>query len=119
VGNLTKNLSRYEFECACQCGCDTLDMKTAEIIQEVCNYFTCRVTINSGHRCEKHNSKVGGGKKSQHLYGRAADCQFHNVPTDIVHKYLTVEYPDKYGFGLYETFNHIDSRTNGPARWGE
>jgi uncharacterized protein YcbK (DUF882 family) len=121
VGDLTKNLSRHEFKCSCGCGCDTIDIRTVEVIQDVCNEFSCSVHITSGYRCVKYNGAVGGAKNSQHLTGRAADCVF-KIAGDIIEpkeidKYLRETYPAIYGFGLYNTFNHIDTRTNGPARW--
>ena len=119
MGDITKNLSRHEFACKCECGLDTVDFETAAVIQEVCDAFDCTVTITSGCRCKKHNAKVGGSKESQHLYCRAGDCQFHGPTPMEVHNYLVRKYPKKYGFGLYWTFNHIDTRTDGPARWDQ
>ena len=31
------------------------------------------INVNSGCRCEKHNTKVGGVKGSKHVLGKAAD----------------------------------------------
>lgn len=121
MGNLTKNLSRHEFACRCGCGFDTVDTETLKVIQDACDYFECSVIINSGCRCEKHNTKVGGTKGSKHLQGRAADCVFmlDGNPLDptAIYQYLISEYDRKYGFGLYASFNHIDTRSGPPARW--
>jgi len=121
IGNLSKNLSRSEFACKCRCGFDTADIETVRVIQDVCDHFECSVVINSGCRCEAHNTKVGGTKGSKHLEGRAADCVFVLKGTPInpteVHYYLVSEYPKGYGFGLYASFNHIDTRSGPPARW--
>ena len=117
MGDLTKNLSRYEFACKCGCGFDTADIETVEVIQSVCDHFGCAVLITSGCRCDTHNAKVGGSKNSYHKKARAADCKFSLVEPEGVHAYLEATYPGKYGFGVYKTFNHIDTRTNGPARW--
>jgi uncharacterized protein YcbK (DUF882 family) len=117
VGDLTTNLSRIEFACKCGCGCDTVDIITVAIIQDVCDHFNCKVIINSGCRCESHNAKIGGSKDSEHKMFRAGDCEFLGVLPVDVNNYLIAKYPGKYGFGVYKTFNHIDSRTNGPARW--
>tara|TARA_R110000803_G_C11875815_1_gene309077 strand:+ start:421 stop:783 length:363 start_codon:yes stop_codon:yes gene_type:complete len=117
MGDLTKNLSRHEFACKCECGLDTADIETVAVIQEVCDEFDCTVTINSGCRCVAHNKRVGGAQNSQHPKCRAGDCKFHGPTPDQVHKYLVKKYPGKFGFGVYATFNHIDTRTDGPARW--
>jgi len=31
------------------------------------------IVINCGYRCRKHNSRIGGSKESEHIYGLAAD----------------------------------------------
>lgn len=33
------------------------------------------VIIISGYRCSRHNARVGGARRSEHLYGRAADLR--------------------------------------------
>ena len=116
MGDLTKNLSRHEFACKCGCGFDTADIETVAVIQDVCDHFKCRVTITSPCRCESHNKAVGGSPRSQHLRGRAADCKFKEVSPQEVFDYLDNKYPDQYGFGVYSTFNHIDTRSS-KARW--
>lgn len=118
MGDLTKNLSRHEFACKCGCGFDTVDVETVGVIQAVCDHFSCKVTITSGCRCPDHNKKVGGAKRSQHLRGRAADCKFSLVEPEAVDHYLCESFGGKYGFGLYKTFNHIDTRSGPEARWG-
>lgn len=120
MGDLSKNLSRKEFACKC-CEFDTADQETIKVIQDVCDNFECSVIITSACRCPAHNRKVGGTKNSQHLLGRAADCVFmldgNPIDPTEIHYYLVSEH-DGYGFGLYETFNHIDTRSGKPARWG-
>jgi len=117
MGDITKNLSRSEFACKCGCGLDTVDVETVAVIQDVCDHFGCRVLINSGCRCVDHNLAVGGFPLSQHPKCRAGDCEFLGVDTGEVYDYLCEKYPGKYGFGVYKSFNHIDTRTDGPARW--
>ncbi len=123
MGNLTKNLSRHEFACKCGCGFDTVDTATLKLIQDVCDHFECSVAISSGCRCEAHNITSGGVKSSQHLRGRAADCVFmldgNPIDPTEIHYYLVSEYDREYGFGLYSSFNHIDTRSGKPARWGD
>lgn len=117
MGDISANLSRHEFACQCECGLDTVDFETVMVVQDVCDEFECKVTINSGCRCKKHNRAVSGSEKSKHVECRAADCKFHGPLPSQVHEYLCGKYPEQYGFGAYATFNHIDTRTGGPARW--
>ena len=116
MGDLTANLSRHEFACKCGCGFDTLDIETAWVIQDVCDHFQTTVLITSGCRCEVHNKKVGGAEMSKHLEGRAGDCKFAKVTPEGVHDYLIKKYKDRFGFGCYPTFNHIDTRSGAPWR---
>ena len=48
-----------------------------KILQPVRDKFGPTV-INSGYRCKKLNTAIGGSKKSQHCFGEAADIE---VPT--------------------------------------
>ena len=117
MGDLTNNLSRHEFACKCGCGLDTADIGTVSVVQDVCDNFGCSVIVTSGCRCTEHNEAVGGAKSSQHVKCRAADCVFKGVKPSWVFEYLCKTYPDKFGFGLYEDFVHIDTRSGGAARW--
>ena len=115
MGDLSEHFSRHEFACKCGCGRDTIDAETLKLCEIVREFVGYPVTVASGYRCEIHNRRVGGGTRSQHLYGRAADL----VVTDpaSVYEMLCKRFPDEFGFGRYGTFVHVDTRSNGPARW--
>lgn len=113
---LTRHFVRREFACKCGCGFDTIDAATLEIIENVRVHFDTPVIINSAARCPDHNRAVGGASNSQHLYGRAADIRVTGVDPADVHEFIDTTYPDA-SLGLYSTFVHVDTRTNGPARW--
>lgn len=113
---LTDNFDRSEFECKCGCGQDTVDYDLIEILEKVRAEFG-PVYINSGNRCKRHNELVGGSKRSQHLYGRAADVVVKNVDPKKIADFVEELMPDHGGIGRYESFTHIDTRTN-RARWG-
>ena len=49
----------------------------AKVVQPIRDKFGPTV-INSGYRCKKLNTAIGGSKKSQHCFGEAADIE---VPT--------------------------------------
>ena len=116
MGDLSPHFSRHEFRCKCGCGLDTVDVETIELCEVVREIVGASVTVVSGHRCATHNAKVGGGRKSQHLHGRAADLAVKDPRA--VYGELCRRYPDTYGFGVYPShgFVHVDSRTNA-ARW--
>lgn len=131
MGDLTRNLSRKEFECNCGCGFDTVDYELVLVLQNAIfyfeNYFKKKVIvlITGGNRCKKHNIAQGGAPKSKHIDGKAADHKFFTVSEDgrkeqidpeVVYSYYDNKYPDKYGLGKYENRTHIDSRAR-KARW--
>ncbi|PKG49584.1 D-Ala-D-Ala carboxypeptidase family metallohydrolase, partial [Halomonas sp. MES3-P3E] len=67
-------------------------------------------------RCEAYNRKVGGAPDSQHTKARAADIQVKGIAPDSVYDWLAAEFPSA-SLGRYATFTHVDTRSNGPARW--
>lgn len=131
MGNLTKNLSRWEFECPCGCDFDTVDFALASAMQASCDFFgkafdvTMRIHVNSGNRCKAHNKTVAGASdKSQHVNARAADFYLWYyvqgkkviVPADDVADYLDSQFPKTCGIGRYNGRTHFDTREL-YARW--
>jgi uncharacterized protein YcbK (DUF882 family) len=109
---------RSEFLCKCgDCGFDTVDFETLHLCNEIRDFEGAPVVVTSGCRCAAHNAKIHGAMSSQHLLGRAADLAVSQP--ELTYKWLCRQYPNKYGFGLYDKkgFVHVDTRTNGPARW--
>jgi uncharacterized protein YcbK (DUF882 family) len=114
MAKLSEHFKRSEFRCKCGCGADTVDYELLRVCEEVREYTGAPVRVMSGHRCKKHNSAVGGAKRSQHLYGRAADLQVDN-PKDV-YDYLNTKYPNTYGLGLYARMVHVDTSSR-RTRW--
>ena len=94
-----------------------------EAIREACGNKPIR--INCAYRTPEHNKVVGGGKRSQHLLGRALDLhppkgmdadELHEVIVDLAEKDDRVG-----GVGAYDSFVHVDVRDRKPdgsyARW--
>ena len=113
---VSANFARHEFECKCGCGYDTVDVGLIRVLQKMRKHFNKQVFITSGCRCMAHNERVGGGQRSQHLIGRAADVVVQDVDPDDVADWIDSVWPDFLGLGRYSTFTHIDSR-NTKARW--
>ena len=129
MGNLTKNISRYELACSCGCGFTSMDFETINIVQEACDHFAgeqgvgkVMLTINSAARCLTYNRKPvskggpGSNNKSQHPLANAMDFSISGVSPLEVYEYLNNKYPTQYGIGRYVEFTHFDSR-NYKARW--
>ncbi|MDI5890621.1 D-Ala-D-Ala carboxypeptidase family metallohydrolase [Halomonas rhizosphaerae] len=115
---LSVNFARHEFACSCGCGFDTIDAATLEILETVRQHFGRPVTVTSGARCRDYNASVGGASQSQHLFGRAADIKIQGHPAMIVADFIEENFPHA-SIGRYLTFTHVDTRTDGPARWGK
>jgi uncharacterized protein YcbK (DUF882 family) len=119
MGDLSTNFSRSEFACKCNCGFDTVDIELIKVLEKIRTHFARPIQINSGCRCKRHNEAEGStSKKSQHLYGRAADIFIMTVPPEKIAAYVDSKWPGRFGLGVYSSWVHIDSRTDGPARWG-
>lgn len=115
--HLSAHFDRKEFACKCGCGFDTIDIETLDVLEMIRLHFGKPVRITSGCRCHNHNRKVGGSEKSQHVFGRAADIQVVDIEPSQVYGFLQEQFPRKYGLGLYQSWIHVDTRSNGPARW--
>ena len=84
MANDTKNFKVSEFACK-HCGENKIDQRVINMAQEIRDFLGVPVRVNSGYRCEVHNTKVGGAKKkydkngnlinkgSNHMYGLACD----------------------------------------------
>ena len=121
---MTKNFKRQEFEC--KCGCDMpLEVyenviKLAGQLQTLRDYLGRPIKINSAYRCPKHNAKCNGSKRSQHLFGKAADITIQSLkPIEvyaIIEDLIDFGVMLQGGLGLYDTFVHYDIRKT-RARW--
>jgi uncharacterized protein YcbK (DUF882 family) len=113
---LTKNFKVREF--ACSDGTDVIfiSMDLVEILQKIRDHFGKPVTINSAYRTPAKNTKVGGAKYSQHLYGTAADISISGVSPKTVAEFAETLLPKTGGIGIYKTFCHVDVRAV-KSRW--
>jgi uncharacterized protein YcbK (DUF882 family) len=119
MGDLSEYFYRREFKCKCgKCNRDTVDVELLKCLTELRIFFKKRIFINSGIRCQQHNSTIGGSPNSQHLYGKAVDIVIQGIDPSKVATMIENIYPGKYGIGRYKTFTHFDVR-DGCARWRE
>jgi len=112
---ISKHFTRDEVSCKCNCGFDTIDVEVMRIADEVRDFAGHPITPSSACRCLAHNKSVGSNDTSQHPKGRGIDLPVNDPKK--VYDWLCKKYPDQYGFGLYKTFVHIDSRNGKAARW--
>ncbi len=115
MGDLSEHFSRQEFTCGCGCGFDTVDTQLLGYLEQIRSHFDRTIRVNSGCRCNPHNTSVGGGANSMHLYGRAADIVIDGIDPKLVAE--LAEQIGCPGVGTYGTFTHIDSRSHAVSRW--
>lgn len=77
-------------------------------------HFGQPLHIISGCRSKKHNRRVGGAKRSQHLHCKAVDFQIPGVSKHKLAAYLK-QMPGRGGVGVYcrSSYVHLDV---GPKR---
>lgn len=114
---ISKYFTDSEVACKCGCGFNVIDPEVLKIADEVREHVGYPIVPSSACRCDEHNKAVGGAKTSQHVEGRAMDLPVKD-PWGV-YSWLCARYPDRYGFGVYNTFVHVDCRYNGPARWNK
>jgi uncharacterized protein YcbK (DUF882 family) len=73
MGDLSRNFSRSEFACRDGCGRDYPVPVLVAVLQAMRDAKGRPLRVVSGIRCEQHNARVGGSRRSQHIHGRAAD----------------------------------------------
>lgn len=116
-------------EMACSC-CGTIsesgiDTNLYAVLDQIRVIIGKPLYVNSGYRCPKHNEEVGGVPNSQHVLGTAVDIAAPEGVSvdelaDTAERVLSF-FGIGGGVGRYWSlgFVHIDTRTDGPARWDE
>ena len=114
---MTKNFTKEEFDCNCDCGVCEMPINVYHNIVKVANQLQVLrdelkkpIHINSAYRSEEYNAKVGGVKTSQHIMGKAADIAIKGLSPLEVYKTIErlIENGDMLqgGLGLYDSFVH-------------
>lgn len=120
MGNLTANLSTYEFSCRCPNPCDAklpeMDKNLVQMLQELRNFMNRPLRITSGARCTLHNSQVGGSINSSHVVNKAADIECTNVADayDLLRVILKHGLFNRVGLYHDQDCIHVDVDANKP-----
>jgi hypothetical protein len=64
--------SPRETSCRCGCGLD-IEPKFLVLLNKIREDYGKPISLTSAKRCQTHNDKIGGAKKSAHIKGLAAD----------------------------------------------
>ena len=105
MGDLTKNFSKYEFACKCDCGYDDISLDLVDRLQSIRDIIGKPLHINSGLRCNNHNAKVGGAWESEHTTGEAVDIQCEGSPLRYELLYLLIKKFNR--IGIADNFIHV------------
>ena len=119
-----KYFTMNEFDC--HCGCRMPDSASANIValveqvlDPVRERYGKPVCVNSGYRCARHNTAVGGVVGSQHMRGEAADicCGDNNRLAKIIEENGRYDQLIRYlGTGGKIRFIHVSWKRNGVNR---
>lgn len=116
MAKLSPHFNDSEFRCR---HCKKLKKPPQELLtllELVRCHFGKPVHITSGYRCRIYNNRIGGSKRSKHMYGKAVDFYIHGVNTKLIYAFLD-SIPSARGLGLYNTWIHADTRNAPKARW--
>lgn len=125
TGNITKNFTLKEMSCQDTEQTLVITPETvvhAQNLQQFRDWYNRLMKVNSWYRTPEHNARVGGVKNSQHVQGIATDIA---LPQEFIaftpqrRREFVDNCKSKWhqicsgggGFGIYDTFMHLDSRT--------
>ncbi len=111
MGDLSEHFDRHEFRDR-RTGAVMVDPHLVEHLERLRALIERPLPIVSGYRSRTTNRAVGGGRRSQHLYGRAAD-----IPPELA----TLDQALEAGFtgiGLAgDWVTHVDVRPGRVTVW--
>lgn len=121
---LTKNFSKSEFDS--KDGAVMPDSVLKNITELAKNIQVLRdeigqgIKVNSGYRSPRHNAKIGGATRSQHVIGNASDIVVNGMTpqqvADKIDDLINAGKMKQGGLKAYRTFTHYDIRGT-KARW--
>jgi uncharacterized protein YcbK (DUF882 family) len=105
-----KHFKREEFACK-HCGENEIDTHFLERLDRARDISGVPYIINSGYRCEVHNSNVGSTSRN-HTSGKAADIKAINSyeRMKIIYGLIMAGFTR---IGVAKTFIHVDSMKDG------
>lgn len=109
MGNLSPHFNSIEFACKCGCGYDDVHPQLIDLLEDMRNDIDEAVFIESGCRCQNHNTAEGGVTNSAHTKGMAADVRLGYMYGP--QRYAVVRAAvrnNALGIGVAKTFIHVD-----------
>ena len=139
MGDLTRNLSLWEFACHCGCGLNAIPQLLADAGQQLRDRINILYASNDdiprnaageiplhiicGRRCEKHNRHIARAKvASRHVMpGDAMDVLVHGLTSAQLYEAAedVTAFRTAGGLGVYPEYGTLHADVRGyPARWG-
>ena len=117
---LSENFLLHEFACGDGSHVVLVHPSLPSLLQAIRDHLfdiydrTVYISVESAYRHPEYNKKVGGGEKSRHLLGMAADIKAYYIQMGQK-QYIDPEYLADIalslnvgGIGRYEGFTHVD-----------
>ena len=89
------------------------------LLKKVSAHYGRKLIITSGYRSHRHNRRIGGARRSQHLHCNAADFRVPGVSKYALARYLK-SLPGRGGVGTYagNGIVHLDVGPRRAWHWG-
>ena len=113
--NLSEHFSHQDFFCRCEACKASKEYKIhlglVGVLEALAVKLNKPIKIKMAYRCEAENEKLGGGRKSFHLRGKAAHIYVEGMSPQELFKHLR-EIEDVKGLGLNldDGTVHVDLR---------
>ena len=121
---LTNNFALREFRC--RDGSDVPEelMENVQLLADNLQVLRDRlgvpITVISGYRTKKYNTKIGGARRSQHMTAKAGDIIIPGMTPrevkEVIEELIEEGEMMQGGVGLYTSFVHYDVRGR-KTRW--
>jgi len=115
VGNLSEHFNHQDFFCRCEaCKASNeykIHLGLVGVLEALAVKLNKPIKIKAAFRCEAENEKLGGGRKSFHLRGKAAHIYVDGMRPQELFKHLReIEDVKGLGLNLEDGTVHVDLR---------
>jgi uncharacterized protein YcbK (DUF882 family) len=115
MGNLSEHFNHQDFFCRCEACKASKEYKIhlglVGVLEALAVKLNKPVKVKMAFRCEAENEKLGGGRKSFHLRGKAAHIYVDGMKPQELFKHLReIEDVKGLGLNLEEGTVHVDLR---------
>ena len=115
MGNLSEHFNHQDFFCRCEACKATNEYKIhlglVGVLEALAVKLNKPIKIKMAYRCEAENEKLGGGRKSFHLRGKAVHIYVDGMkPQELFKQLREIEDVKGLGLNLDDSTVHVDLR---------